>query len=95
MSNSSLVLDKDESPTATVEGNEGIIWPEERSIAPEREKQHLNGVDAAGNAERPVSAPPSPPPDGGFRAWSAVAGGFCAMFVSLGWINCACQVVGD
>ena len=27
-------------------------------------------------------------PDGGFDAWMAVAGGFCTVFASFGWINC-------
>jgi hypothetical protein len=27
-------------------------------------------------------------PDGGFDAWMAVAGGFCTIFASFGWINC-------
>lgn len=29
-----------------------------------------------------------PPPDGGFEAWLVVAGGFCTVFASFGWINC-------
>lgn len=31
---------------------------------------------------------PSQFPDGGFKAWSVVAGGFCSLFCSFGWINC-------
>ncbi|KAF1985775.1 monocarboxylate transporter [Aulographum hederae CBS 113979] len=27
-------------------------------------------------------------PDGGMQAWLVVAGGFCCLFVSFGWINC-------
>lgn len=27
-------------------------------------------------------------PDGGFDAWFTVAGGFCTVFASFGWINC-------
>jgi hypothetical protein len=27
-------------------------------------------------------------PDGGFEAWMVVAGGFCTVFSSFGWINC-------
>jgi hypothetical protein len=27
-------------------------------------------------------------PDGGFEAWLVVAGGWCCLFVSFGWINC-------
>jgi hypothetical protein len=29
-------------------------------------------------------------PDGGFEAWLVVAGGFCTVFSSFGWINCKC-----
>ncbi|EEQ30417.1 hypothetical protein McanMca71_002306 [Microsporum canis] len=31
---------------------------------------------------------PSSYPDGGIEAWTVVFGGFCALFVSFGWINC-------
>lgn len=31
----------------------------------------------------------SPPPDGGSDAWLVVMGGFCTVFASFGWINCA------
>jgi hypothetical protein len=27
-------------------------------------------------------------PDGGLEAWLVVAGGFCTVFASFGWINC-------
>jgi hypothetical protein len=27
-------------------------------------------------------------PDGGWEAWLVVAGGFCTIFASFGWINC-------
>lgn len=30
---------------------------------------------------------PSPPPDGGFTAWSVLAGSWCVLFCSFGWIN--------
>jgi hypothetical protein len=36
----------------------------------------------------PVGQDPSVFPDGGFDAWFAVAGGFCTIFASFGWINC-------
>jgi hypothetical protein len=29
-------------------------------------------------------------PDGGWEAWLVVAGGFCTVFASFGWINCKC-----
>ena len=28
-------------------------------------------------------------PDGGLEAWLVVLGGFCTVFASFGWINCA------
>jgi hypothetical protein len=31
---------------------------------------------------------PSQFPDGGTKAWLVVAGGFCCLFCSFGWINC-------
>jgi hypothetical protein len=31
---------------------------------------------------------PSQFPDGGVKAWLVVAGGFCCLFCSFGWINC-------
>jgi hypothetical protein len=27
-------------------------------------------------------------PDGGFQAWFCIAGGFCTVFCSFGWVNC-------
>ncbi|KAI9666624.1 MAG: hypothetical protein M1821_004560 [Bathelium mastoideum] len=52
------------------------------------------GVDVEkGLSDGPPSAPPpafNPAdfPDGGAKAWSVVAGGWCCLFVSFGWINC-------
>jgi len=42
-----------------------------------------------------VSSRPDPNacPDGGFQAWLAVAGGFCTIFASFGWINCKNNVL--
>lgn len=31
---------------------------------------------------------PNDSPDGGLEAWFVVAGAFCAVFCSFGWINC-------
>jgi hypothetical protein len=39
-------------------------------------------------ADPPTTAATSPPPDGGLEAWLVVAGGFCTVFASFGWINC-------
>lgn len=41
------------------------------------------------NAASPPSGPnPHDYPDGGWEAWLVVAGGFCTVFASFGWINC-------
>lgn len=36
----------------------------------------------------PEDEPANSPPEGGLKAWLAVMGAFCALFVSFGWINC-------
>jgi hypothetical protein len=35
-----------------------------------------------------ITPKPNDFPDGGLQAWTVVAGGFCAIFCSFGWINC-------
>ncbi|KAL9110111.1 MAG: hypothetical protein Q9227_005305 [Pyrenula ochraceoflavens] len=50
-------------------------------------------VESAEKGNTPARPPlglmdPSSFPDGGIKAWSCVLGGFCALFVSFGWINC-------
>lgn len=44
--------------------------------------------EKSGNLAQSTGPPKNEAPDGGFRAWAAVAGGFCCLFVSFGWINC-------
>ncbi|KAH8646251.1 monocarboxylate permease-like protein [Xylariales sp. PMI_506] len=42
-----------------------------------------------GDTDSPPSGPdPQAFPDGGFEAWFCIAGGFCTIFCSMGWINC-------
>ncbi|KAF2237332.1 MFS general substrate transporter [Viridothelium virens] len=56
--------------------------------------EQANGTDEVGDLEKatPTSAPPAfnPAdfPDGGAKAWLVVAGCWCCLFVSFGWINC-------
>ncbi|KAI0012626.1 major facilitator superfamily domain-containing protein [Xylariaceae sp. FL0662B] len=41
--------------------------------------------------ELPAEVPGPDPnafPDGGFEAWFCIAGGFCTVFSSFGWVNC-------
>jgi hypothetical protein len=47
-------------------------------------------VDPERAQDVPTASPVvSMPPDGGLQAWLVVAGGFCSLFVSFGWINCS------
>lgn len=39
-------------------------------------------------APKPTGPNPADFPDGGLRAWTVVAGSWCCMFASMGWINC-------
>ncbi|KAI0892954.1 major facilitator superfamily domain-containing protein [Annulohypoxylon nitens] len=36
----------------------------------------------------PTRLDPNAFPDGGFQAWFCIAGGFCTVFSSFGWVNC-------
>ncbi|KAI1658092.1 major facilitator superfamily domain-containing protein [Daldinia decipiens] len=52
-----------------------------------------NGYTSDPTSEQAESTPPSGPdpnafPDGGFEAWFCIAGGFCTVFSSFGWVNC-------
>ncbi|KAI8944139.1 major facilitator superfamily domain-containing protein [Xylaria longipes] len=38
--------------------------------------------------DAPIGPDPDAFPDGGFRAWLCIAGGFCTVFSSFGWVNC-------
>lgn len=67
-----------------------LITKTEAHILPE------TGETPEGDLEDARSEPsPMPPgldpasfPDGGVEAWTVVAGAFCCLFVSFGWINC-------
>lgn len=58
------------------------------------EKAHRNELESPGSYELPseqaqeVKPDPDAFPDGGFQAWFCIAGGFCSIFSSFGWINC-------
>lgn len=63
---------------------------DKKDIDPDTDLQKRD-LEAAPNAPE-TSQPPvtdfGPPPDGGLEAWLVVAGGFCTVFASFGWINC-------
>lgn len=81
----------------TLQGEE---VPSSSSSIQSKEAEQRFGHDveksmAIGDGEEKTNQSPSKPgsdpgacPDGGFHAWLAVAGGFCTIFASFGWINC-------
>jgi len=59
------------------------------------DQQSKKSSDAAPEDAEKVETPPSNPgidpasfPDGGAKAWLAVAGASACLFVSFGWVNC-------
>lgn len=77
---SSIQLGRDQEKTQPLENE-----PAEKFVQETRDPEKAEQV--VENAA-PVPPPYSMPPDGGWEAWLVVAGGFCALFVSFGWINC-------
>ncbi|RDW85368.1 hypothetical protein BP5796_03693 [Coleophoma crateriformis] len=74
-------------------------WPEssdvyvettqDSKIGPEPDPQIESPPEPETRLEKGLKGPnPNDYPDGGFEAWLVVAGGFCAVFCSFGWINC-------
>jgi hypothetical protein len=49
---------------------------------PDRQREDLP------SSEKQTESDANTFPDGGWEAWSVVAGGFCIVFASFGWINC-------
>jgi hypothetical protein len=58
------------------------------SSSPQNSTPNLQSPDLEKSAKPLAASVPGPPPDGGLQAWLAVAGGFCIVFASFGWINC-------
>jgi hypothetical protein len=67
---------------------------ETREYDPELEVSPEPPTEIARNVA-PGGPDPRPFPDGGFEAWFCVAGGFCTLFASLGWINCLMPIFED
>ncbi|KAK0112806.1 hypothetical protein ONS95_014536 [Cadophora gregata] len=53
---------------------------EKNNVAEPPSKQAQNSA--------PAGQDPNEFPDGGFQAWFCIAGGFCTVFSSFGWVNC-------
>ena len=54
-------------------------------------EKSLSGEGDDTSIEKPTPPNPWDPsqfPDGGLKAWLVVAGAFCCLFCSFGWINC-------
>jgi hypothetical protein len=76
------------------EGKDGEVPPQFEESG---QREAISDPEKAGNQVNVNPSPPtmSPPPDGGLEAWSVVAGGFCVLFVSFGWINCTFSIPPD
>ena len=63
-----------------------------RSDSPDLSIDHLPVQLPTTTSEKAATASAGPDPaafpDGGLEAWLVVAGGFCTVFASFGWINC-------
>jgi hypothetical protein len=63
----------------------------ENHMSEKARKNDLEGQIPYGSpSEQVQEVKPDPDafPDGGFQAWLCIAGGFCSIFSSFGWINC-------
>ncbi|RBR20138.1 uncharacterized protein FIESC28_05417 [Fusarium coffeatum] len=60
-----------------------------RPSSPENDRQSDTiPTEMESGEEKAPATDFGPAPDGGLKAWSVVAGSFCAVFASFGWINC-------
>jgi len=60
-----------------------------RASSPENDRQtDTLPTKMESDEEKAPATDFGPAPDGGLKAWSVVAGSFCAVFASFGWINC-------
>jgi hypothetical protein len=57
---------------ASTDRETGLMDADSSSVSPEK--------------EAPAQAPP-PFPEGGLRAWTVVAGSFCVLFCTFGYLN--------
>jgi hypothetical protein len=87
-----------EHPPSTLQGPQNMpsnssvsAVPSERTqTTPTKEKRRESPL--LGDTTPPIQpSTPSEPPDGGLEAWIIVAGAWCCLFVSFGWITC----IGD
>ncbi|KAK2836955.1 hypothetical protein FQN49_006553 [Arthroderma sp. PD_2] len=70
-------------------------WEQQQGGIPDDSSGMASGDETDVEQGHDIEIPPKDPmmepsayPDGGVEAWTVVFGGFCALFVSFGWINC-------
>ncbi|RDW63988.1 hypothetical protein BP5796_10490 [Coleophoma crateriformis] len=73
------------SPRSPIKETEANIFPETQDTA---EADLEKGGIVPPKPAAPGGFNPADFPDGGLEAWLVVAGAFCCLFVSFGWINC-------
>jgi hypothetical protein len=78
-------LSDDDSAFSRKDPEKGI---EDDAASPADEGSKLETAPNAAPSAEANPWHPSQFPDGGAKAWLVVAGGFCCLFCSFGWINC-------
>ncbi|KAI0097353.1 major facilitator superfamily domain-containing protein [Nemania sp. FL0031] len=62
--------------------------PSQEKLGGQVPNTKLLDSEKAQDGPAPVGPDPDDFPDGGFHAWLCIAGGFCTVFSSFGWVNC-------
>lgn len=79
------------SSSQRVPANSSVLArPNERTRSNPTKEKHRESL-LLGDTNPSIQPNPSEPPDGGLEAWIIVAGSWCCLFVSFGWITC----IGD
>ncbi|KAK5119248.1 hypothetical protein LTR85_007862 [Meristemomyces frigidus] len=99
-SSASSWADKDEAHLPAGRATDGHDYDANDAISEQTEAatQPEGAAELHGDMEKGTIKPQGGPPtgafdprqnpDGGLQAWLCVAGGFCVLFCSFGWINC-------
>ncbi|PYI06402.1 MFS general substrate transporter [Aspergillus sclerotiicarbonarius CBS 121057] len=74
------------TPTSSAIDTEKQYLPDHGSSEDDLESKDASSNDIP--APKPAAPNPDDFPDGGLQAWTVVAGSWCCMFASMGWINC-------
>ncbi|RYC56488.1 hypothetical protein CHU98_g9722 [Xylaria longipes] len=73
-----------ESQTRTPQNDSGMFKASQEKSGNPTPNTNLSDSETAQD-DAPIGPDPDAFPDGGFRAWLCIAGGFCTVFSSFGW----------